>query len=296
MLSYSCSSNTWVCDWSSLTKTLPVLYISEIFLLCFSYALGCTFETLNSRIKAWEANMPIQLDRRNALRLVAVLGTGALTLKSGEAKAVAPFFGEVETRESVSPVEDLTRQHGILRRIVNVYAEIERRVKLGESDINAAAIADAATLFRVFGEEWHERVLEEENVFAAVRKAGGETERLVNVLLSQHQRGREITNYLITSGTHRAASEPEPLADALGSMARMYNAHAAFEDTVIFPAWSASLSRDDLQATASHFREMELQAFGKGWFEEAIVRVKHIEQALRIPDLDVYTAPLPRAA
>jgi hemerythrin-like domain-containing protein len=237
--------------------------------------------------------MVLQLDRRNALRLSAIVATGAIALKSEVATAVAPFFGEVETRENLSPIEDLSRQHGVLRRIVNLYAEMERRIRSGEADIDAAAIADAAKLFRAFGEDWHERVLEEAYVFPAVRKAGGETEKIVNVLLAQHERGREITDYFISSW---AQSEPRSLAVALGSMARMYLAHAAFEDTIIFPAWSAMLSKDDLQATASRFHDMEMQAFGNGWFEEAVARVRHIEQAFRIPDLDAYTAPHPPSA
>lgn len=236
--------------------------------------------------------MAVQIDRRNAMTLTAVLATGALTLKSKEATAVAPFSGEVETRESVSPIEDLVRQHGILRRIVNIFAEAERRIRLGEADIDTAAIADAAKLFRAFGEDWHERALEEGHVFPALRKAGGEAEKLVNVLLSQHRRGREITGYLINLGAY----EPEPLASALGSMARMYNAHAAFEDTVVFPAWTAKLSKDRLDEIGVTFRDMEREAFGKDGFEYAVARVKEIEQTLQVTDLDVFTAPHPPSA
>jgi hemerythrin-like domain-containing protein len=246
-------------------------------------------------MEAWEETMAIQLDRRNAIRLAAVLTTGALALKSEEAAAVAPFLGEVETRERLTPVEGLSRQHGVLRRIVNVYAETERRIRSGEADIDAAAIADAAKLFRAFGEDWHQRVLEERCVFPAVRRAGGELEKLVEVLLSQHGRGREITDYLIGAGA-RGGGGAAPMAAALGSMARMVDAHEAFEDTVVFPAWSAMLSKDDLKDTANLFQDMEREAFGKGWFEEAVARVRHVEQALGVADLDAFTAPRPPMA
>jgi hemerythrin-like domain-containing protein len=277
-------------------KILQVLYIGAAFLVCVSYALSCISRKLNSRMEAWEA-MAVHIDRRNAIGLAAVFATGALTLKSEEATAVAPFFGDVAPRESVSPVGDLTRQHGVLRRIVNVYAEMERRIRSGQPEIDTAAIADAAKLFRAFGEDCHERVLEERCIFPLVQEAGGHIEKLVDVLLLQHRRGREITDYLVGAGARDSiGAETSPLTEALGSMARMYDAHAAFEDTVIIPAWTAKLSKERLQEIGVTFRDMERQAFGEDGFEYAIARVKEIEQRLQISDLDVFTAPHPPSA
>jgi hemerythrin-like domain-containing protein len=234
--------------------------------------------------------MAIQLARRNAIGLAAALAAGALAVKSGEARAFAPFFGEIKTREPISPVEDLARQHGVLRRVVNLYAETERRIRAGRTDIDAAAIVDAAKLFRSFGEDWHQRVLEESYVFPMIRKAGPEIEKLLDVLVSQHRRGREFTDYLTGAGARGGIAGDEQLATALGSMARMINAHETFEDTVIFPALREMLPKDELDEMASTFRDMELQAFGKDGVEDALARVKEIEQAAGISGLEVFTA------
>jgi len=185
----------------NLIQPLSFLYTRASFLIWVHYARGGTFNQLNSLTEAWEENMSTQLDRRNAIRIAAALATGvALTVKSGKAQAVAPFSGEVETRKCVSPIDDLNCQHGVLRRIVNVYAETELRIRAGERDIDAAAIGDAAKLFRAFGEDWHERALEEDYIFPGVRESGGRSARLIDVLISQHWRGRVITDYLIGAG------------------------------------------------------------------------------------------------
>ena len=59
--------------------------------------------------------------------------------------------------EGVSALEDLMREHGVLRRILIVYAETAPRLARGPAGIDAGALADAATLFRQFGEDYHER-------------------------------------------------------------------------------------------------------------------------------------------
>jgi hypothetical protein len=75
-------------------------------------------------------------------------------------------------------------------------------------------------------------------IFPEVRKAGGPNEKLVEVLLTQHQRGREITDYISSvAGSGSLTGASGQLADVLTAMARMYNAYSAWEDTIIFPAW-----------------------------------------------------------
>lgn len=143
-----------------------------------------------------------------------------------------------EGGEGVSATEDLMREHGILRRTLIVYAELSSRLHANAGQIDPAALADAAKLFREFGEDYYEHTLEEQYVFPEVCCAGGPNEKLVEVLLTQHQRGREITDYLARVGTRgQIGGDAEPLANALASMARMYHPHSAWEDTVIFPAW-----------------------------------------------------------
>jgi hemerythrin-like domain-containing protein len=115
------------------------------------------------------------------------------------------------------------------------------------------------------------------------------------VLLLQHARGREITEYLLSvSAADRIPSNSvEPLAKALESFVRMYEHHAAIEDTVVFPAWKAAVGGNELDALGEKFEEIEHEQFGDDGFEAALKRMEEIEQSLGLSNLDMFTAPAP---
>jgi hemerythrin-like domain-containing protein len=224
-----------------------------------------------------------ELDRRRAL-LVAASG-GAL---------LAACHGKEEEKDGeVGATEDLMREHGVIRRILVVYREAAARLRSAPSSVPLEALQKAARLLRAFGEDYHERQLEEQNIFPALMKGGGELAVTVNTLAAQHQRGREITEYVLTLSTAPiAAAAAEPLARTLEAFARMYELHAAIEDTVVFPAWKKGLSAKQLDAIGDRFEDIERAALGKDGFEGAVAQIADVERALGI-DLTVLTAPRP---
>ena len=60
--------------------------------------------------------------------------------------------GEGGGGEGVSATEDLMREHGVLRRTLIVYAELVPRLRARPETVDAGALAEAAVLFRTFGE------------------------------------------------------------------------------------------------------------------------------------------------
>jgi hemerythrin-like domain-containing protein len=240
-----------------------------------------------------------RLNRRGAIALAAALATGtvanSLLVPARAADKTAADKGQGGD-DDISATEDLMREHGVLRRALIVYAELASRLQAGRRDLNLAALADAAKLFREFGENYHERILEEQYVFPEVRKTGGPNEKLVEVLLAQHQRAREITAYLERIGARgKIGSDAQQLSRALAGMSRMYHAHATWEDTVVFPAWRKSQSKSRLDELAKKFEEMELQQFGKDGFDDGIERIARVEEVLGLSELSHYTAaPAPK--
>ena len=252
-----------------------------------------------------------ELTRRGMMAAAALVSAGVLTWSGGllvpagaaekaqKGKQAAKTAGnkgkQDDEDEDVSATEDLMREHGVLRRTLIVYAEAARTLRTRPESVDPAALADAADLFRAFGENYHERILEEEHVFPEVHRAGGPSATLVDVLLNQHQRGREITDYItnVTKGGRIGSGDAEPLANVLEAMTRMYEAHATWEDTVIFPAWKKEQSQERLEELAEEFEEIEHRQFGKDGHEEALKRIARVEQALGLSDLDRYTAPAP---
>jgi len=225
---------------------------------------------------------------RRAL-LAAAVGGAALLLP-----ACSREQGERrEAEEGVSATEDLMREHGVLRRILVVYREAARMLRADAAGVDAGALVAAADLFRRFGEDYHEKILEEMHVFPAVERAGAPAAALLRTLVQQHDRGREINVYLAGRGASGriGAADVEPAAAALESFARMYESHAAMEDTVVFQAWRRTLSEDQLREAGEQFEAIERQTFKGDGFDIAVDQVGEIERRLGLGDLAGYTAP-----
>ena len=224
----------------------------------------------------------------NACR-VSPSGSGSATNKSDE-----PAPGEA-TPVEVTAAEDLMREHGILRRALLVYRESAIRLRQDAASVPPDVLEKAANLFRVFGEDYHEQKLEEVYILPIVKKSPLLAAGYVDVLVAQHTRGREITDYLlsITQADRIPSNSVEEVAQALESFVRMYEHHAAIEDTIIFPAWKTAIGQAELDELGGKFEEIEHQQFGDDGFEAALKRMEEIEASLGLSNLDMFTAPPP---
>lgn len=244
--------------------------------------------------------------RRQLITGISLAGAGVLvnacrakTSPTGSAtnentKAEAPKTGEEETIE-VTATEDLMREHGILRRALLVYQESAVKLRQDAASVPPDALEKVANLFRVFGEDYHEKKLEEVFIFPTVQKSPGLAASYVDALLQQHARGREITDYVlaITKADKIASNSVEPLAKVLESFVRMYEHHAAIEDTVIFPAWKSATGQSELDDLGEKFEEIEQEQFGDDGYETALKRMEEIENSLGLSNLEMFTAPAP---
>jgi len=241
--------------------------------------------------------------RRSFLRAMTAVGAGlVLNGCRGEGKTdvkpgtpESPKKAEEAKGGEVTATEDLMREHGVLRRALLVYSEAAVKLRGDPLAIAPDALQKTANLFRAFGEEYHERKLEEAYIFPAVKKAGGPAAAYPDILVAQHVRGREITNYILaaTKGDKQGISDAAQLAEALDALVRMYRAHAAREDTIVFPAWKQTLSAEQLDEMNDKFEDIEHEQFGEDGFEDAVKQIGDIESELGLADLAVFTAPAP---
>jgi hemerythrin-like domain-containing protein len=242
------------------------------------------------------------ITRRTAF--VTVAGAGALLAacrrdEKGQAEPMkpAPSGGappkEVQVEE-VGAVEDLMREHGVIRRVLVVYREAAARLRAKTgTPVPADALQSAAKLMRSFGEDYHEKQLEEAHIFPSLLVAAGPLAAEVNTLIAQHERGREITDYVLAVTARPIdAAVAGPLARMLDAFARMYEEHAAREDTLIFPAWKATLSAKQLDEMGDLFEDIEKKTFGKDGFEDALRQVTAIEKGIALDPVEL-TAPAP---
>ena len=196
--------------------------------------------------------------------------------------------------KEVTAAEDLMREHGILRRALLVYGEAAVRLHQDPAVVPPEALLKTANLFRTFGEDYHEKKLEEAFIFPTVKQKGGEAGGLADVLVAQHERGREITDYIITvTNAGKIGANAGQLADTLYNFIRMYEHHAAREDTVVFPAWKEALTDDQYDELTDKFEDIEHEQFGEDGFEDAEKQISDIEGMMGLSDLSKLTAPPP---
>jgi hemerythrin-like domain-containing protein len=235
-------------------------------------------------------------DREGRRAFLTIAGAGALVAAcrkdvKGQAEPMKP--PALVKAEEVSAVEDLMREHGIIRRVLVVYREAALRIRAKTGSVPPEPLQRAAKLMRSFGEDYHETQLEEAHIFPPLLVAASPLAAEVNTLIAQHERGREVTDYVLAvTAKPMDAHAADTLARMLDAFARMYEEHAAREDTIIFPAWKATLSPKQLDEMADLFEDIEKKTFGKHGFEEALEQITAIEKAI---DLDpvALTAPAP---
>lgn len=180
-----------------------------------------------------------------------------------------------------------------MRRALFVYSEAAAKLRTNPSSVPPDALQKTAKLFRAFGEEYHEKKLEETFIFPAVKNVRGVAASYPDILVAQHQRGREITDYIlaITQGAKLDTSKADSLAKVMDSLVRMYQAHAAIEDTIIFPAWKETLTAKQLDEMNDKFEDIEHEQFGEDGFDDAVKQIGEIEKSLGLADLSQFTAP-----
>src|SRR5258706_6359139 len=105
-------------------------------------------------------------DRRSVLVLSGLTGAALVGGCRGAKAGGTP-------EPDVGAVEDLMREHGVIRRALVVYREAAARLRTKTPVVAPDALQKTAKLFRSFAEDYHEKKLEEMHIFPALKRAGG---------------------------------------------------------------------------------------------------------------------------
>jgi hemerythrin-like domain-containing protein len=215
----------------------------------------------------------MQRDRRSFLLSTA---GGVAIAACGGARPATGAKPEGE-EEDVTPSEDLMREHGFLRRVAFLYDDAARRLDEKQA-VPLDALASAATIVQRFIESYHEK-MEEELVFPRFEKAQKLAD-MTAVLRRQHVTGRELTAQILSlAKTSLADAERTQLAIALRHFDRLYRAHAAREDTVLFPALRELVGGKAYAELGEQMEDKEHEMLGEGGFEHAVDEVAKLEAA-----------------
>ena len=229
-------------------------------------------------------------NRRQFIRSGGLLVAGGAAVLSNKLFAGIPTMQEdqYQQKEAVSAVEDLMREHGVLKRVLLIYQEIMGRIRTS-SDFPPETVNDAANMIRNFIENYHEK-LEDKYLFPRFRKANTLVD-LVNVLSIQHQQGRIVTDKIldVLKTDLKNEDNSKQLYNYLHSFVTMYGPHEAREDTVLFPAFKKIISQNEYDSLGENFETTEHQLFGKDGFEIMVNKVEGIEKKLEIYNLSQFT-------
>ncbi|HUJ57771.1 MAG TPA: hemerythrin domain-containing protein [Kofleriaceae bacterium] len=181
----------------------------------------------------------------------------------------------------VGAVEDLMREHGVLRRLLLVLETCTARMQTAAPP--RAELASAAGIIRRFVEDYHEK-LEEDYLFPIFRMHASHA-ALVDTLYAQHRAGRALTDRMLRG-------DPADVPDAIAAFTRMYRPHAAREDTVLFPSLHHIVRGRAYDELGDRFEDEEHRRFGARGFAGVVDEVAGIERSLGIEDLARFTPAL----
>lgn len=227
-----------------------------------------------------------RVNRRALVAAVGIAGVNAIfTDRTVRCLGASPREGG-EKEHPVTPAEDLMFEHGVLERLLLIYAETIRRIESG-GQAPARLLSDAAGLFRRFGEDYHEK-LEEQHIFPLLEKTSLHAE-LARELKKQHDAGRKITTFLLDMTKGGALAQPRQVVQALRSFYRMYIPHISRENSVAFRAFHALAPYERYRAMGEQFEEKERQSLGEGGFDNVLAQVTAVENELGIHHLAQFT-------
>ena len=228
-------------------------------------------------------------DRRTFLQSIGCAIAGGAILAGSAARPEEKDDDKGKVEEE-TPVEDLSKEHGLLNRVLLIYDESERRLT-SNTDFDVKHVADSAEIIRKFIEQYHEKQ-EEDFLFPRFQKANKLTD-LVSVLKQQHEAGRQVTAQILQlangPAAKKGAAERQRLSDRLAAFVRMYRPHEAREDTVLFPELKKIVSVHEYDALGEEFEKREHQIFGGDGFDIMLDKVAGIEKAMGIYDLNQFT-------
>jgi hemerythrin-like domain-containing protein len=191
--------------------------------------------------------------------------------------------------KTISPIEVLSRDHGLMRRILFIYEEVIRRCCPTE-DLPTELIRQAAENYRKLANDFHQK-LEDEFLFSPMAQAGNSVD-LIDVLSQQHIADQRLTGRLLrltSASIFKNDSNRSETRNILCNQARMMSRHMAWEESELFPAFFAMVSTKDYRDLSEIFARRQEQIFGCEGINAVISDIADMENTLGIHNVGGFT-------
>lgn len=198
-----------------------------------------------------------------------------------------PPPGLEEAMEKISPTEELCIEHAMLDRIM--LAMNHTLKKAGSKKADYAPIKQACSMIRQVVDA-HHMVIEEEEIYP---KFQGDPilGKMVKDFEEQHEEARRMV-YRMEELAEGGKSSATELKGIFVDFHDMIMAHAAREETVLFPAMMGTWSDDDLDALKETQEEHERELLGEDAAEKVYEMLGDLEAAAGIESVADFTRRL----
>jgi len=172
-------------------------------------------------------------------------------------------------------IDDLKHEHDAILSGLKILTAMASRVDHG-LDLDKKGVRDFLAFLREFGDKCHHG--KEENIlFPAMVKAGAPAKGgPIEVMLSEHARGRELIKQMEASSG--GAPDLPKFSRAAKDYAALLQSHIEKENGVLFPSAEAVLGEQQLDQIYDAFEKHEEKVIGAGRHEELHAILNQLKQ------------------
>lgn len=194
----------------------------------------------------------------------------------------------------MSPTGELAVEHGQLTRILLAVDHL-LRFDGNVSKANLGPISQACKMIRLSVVD-HQMKIEEEHIYPQFD--GTELADCAKILKAQHDDARKLLarmESLSRPGAGSSRAGKDDLKQAFNDFKDVITAHAAFEETVLFPVMEGTWSQKDLKKLRETQEEDEKKLMGDDAAEKTFEMLTSLEASCGITGLRDYNKPTDRA-
>ena len=172
-------------------------------------------------------------------------------------------------------IEDLQNEHQEILSGLQILDTIAKRLER-RLDVQRRDIHDFIGFLKEFADKCHHGK-EEGILFPALTKAGiTEKEGPIEVMLSEHAKGRELIKEMDSAVSGK--EDHERFTHAAREYSNLLQAHIVKENTILFPTAESALTALQLDQLYDAFEQHEQKVIGTGRHEELHAMLKRLRQ------------------
>lgn len=200
----------------------------------------------------------------------------------------APSEGRLERGlGAISATEELSKEHALLFRLLIAMENLADKAAR-DPNIDLTPIRKAAVIIKGVVAD-HHMTFEEEHIYPKFERTpqAGQLRDLARTLRDQHDKARRVNSRIIdlASSNRRSVDQINELRRLIYDETEMFRAHVAWEESVLFTAMYAALTRDTIRDINTRMIEEERRFFGRNGLEKFFHDLAEIERSAGTHDL-----------